>query len=176
MLAALFRIYQTLIPLTALLLAACGTVPQPKTSVTTPVADTGLVSLTAVGDMMLGGSSQPILEQRGYDYPFMPTRHILESADLTIGNLETPLTNQGAPITEKQFLFRNPPEKVAPALQRAGFDIVSLANNHTLDYGADGLLDTLTALRQYEIRYHGAGMTSADARKPVILELPNGQK
>src|SRR5687768_16464208 len=85
-------------------------------------------------------------------------------------------SNQGAPITEKEFLFRNPPEKVVPALKRAGFDIVSLANNHTLDYGAEGLSDTLAALDQYEIRHHGAGMNSTEARKPVVFEFPNGQQ
>jgi poly-gamma-glutamate capsule biosynthesis protein CapA/YwtB (metallophosphatase superfamily) len=135
-----------------------------------------LITIAAVGDMMLGGSAQSTMEQQGYDYPFATTRHILEAAHLTIGNLETPLTNQGAPITEKQFLFRNPPEKVAPALKRAGFDIVSLANNHTLDYGAQGLHDTLQALEQNAIRHHGAGINSTEARKPAIFELPNGQK
>src|SRR5687768_8013591 len=62
-----------------------------------------LITITAVGDMMFGGSSQGIMEEQGYDYPFATTHHILQAAHLTIGNLETPLTNQGAPITEKEF-------------------------------------------------------------------------
>jgi poly-gamma-glutamate capsule biosynthesis protein CapA/YwtB (metallophosphatase superfamily) len=178
----MFLIYRTLRTVVWLtpLLAACTAMP-PKTA--TPdirnagsAVTTDTVTLAAVGDMMLGGSSQGIMEQQGYDYPFATTRHILTAADLTIGNLETPLTNQGAPITEKQFLFRNPPEKVAPALKRAGFDIVSLANNHTLDYGAEGLKDTMAALDLHEIRHHGAGMSLSEARKPVILKLPNGQQ
>lgn len=163
------------------LLVACAAAP-PKSTFTDrksagPVIEVAdAITIAAVGDMMFGGSSQSIMEQQGYDYPFATTRHILAGSDLAIGNLETPLTNQGAPITEKQFLFRNPPEKVAPALKRAGFDIVSLANNHTLDYGAEGLRDTLQALEEHGIRHHGAGMTLADARKPVIFELRGGQK
>ncbi len=163
------------------MLAACTALPPKTTStgigaaaVSAVNADT--VTLAAVGDMMFGGSSEGIMEQQGYDYPFATTRHILTAADLTIGNLETPLTEQGAPITEKQFLFRNPPGKVAPALKRAGFDIVSLANNHMLDYGPEGLKDTIAALDQHDIRHHGAGMSLAAARQPVIFKLPNGRQ
>jgi poly-gamma-glutamate capsule biosynthesis protein CapA/YwtB (metallophosphatase superfamily) len=140
------------------------------------MAGAGIVTIAAVGDMMFGGSSESIMEQQGYDYPFATTRHILTAADLTIGNLETPLTGQGAPITEKEFLFRNPPEKVGPALQRAGFDIVNLANNHIMDYGPQGLQDTIQALQHYGIQTHGAGMNLAAARQPVIFELPQGLK
>lgn len=168
-----------LLMLAALGLTACAAKPPvsgslPDSSPPPKIGDRQ-VTITAVGDMMFGGSSQPIMEQYGYDHPFAATRHILESADLTIGNLEPPLTNRGEPITEKQFLFRNPPEKVAPALKRAGFDIVSLANNHTLDYGYQGLQDTVQALQQHGIRYHGAGMNSDEARSPVVYELPDGQ-
>lgn len=162
-------------------LAACAGITPPMSDSlpdTPPPIENGfkqVITVAAVGDMMFGGSSQPIMEQYGYDHPFAATRHILESADITLANLETPLTNRGEPITEKQFLFRNPPEKVAPALKRAGFDIVSLANNHTLDYGTQGLQDTLEALQNNGIRYHGAGMNSDEARKPVVYELPDGQ-
>jgi poly-gamma-glutamate capsule biosynthesis protein CapA/YwtB (metallophosphatase superfamily) len=165
--------------LVGLQLAACAGGP-PISGSTPSIPSTGpgggrVTTIAAVGDMMFGGSSRIVMEQHGYDYPFAATRHILESADLAIGNLETPLTNRGEPITEKRFLFRDPPEQVAPALKRAGFDIVSLANNHTLDYGIEGLRDTMEALQRNGIRYHGAGMNSAEARKPVLLELPNGQ-
>ncbi|HEX5057136.1 MAG TPA: CapA family protein [Gammaproteobacteria bacterium] len=166
--------------LISLLMASCSTV-SPKSGtidkgVVRQPAPADTVTLVAVGDMMFGGSSESIMEQQGYDYPFATTRHILTAADLTIGNLETPLTAQGAPMTEKQFLFRNPPEKVGPALRRAGFDIVSLANNHMLDYGTQGLQDTIQALQSYGIRPHGAGMNLAAARQPVIFELPQGLK
>ncbi len=173
--------FASIFVLLLLLLAACTAVPSKLgtangRSGTALNTSSDIITIAAVGDMMFGASSQGIMEEQGYDYPFATTRHILQAADLTIGNLETPLTNQGEPITTKEFLFRNPPEKVAPALQRAGFDIVTLANNHTLDYGSQGLLDTMQALEQRSIRYHGAGINSTEARKPVIFELSNGQK
>jgi poly-gamma-glutamate synthesis protein (capsule biosynthesis protein) len=163
------------------LLAACTAVP-PRIADTArgeagpAAAPDDALTLVAVGDMMFGGSSRGIMEQHGYDYPFATTRHLLAAGDLTIGNLETPLTGRGAPIAEKQFLFRDPPARVAPALQRAGFDIVSLANNHTLDYGVEGLEDTIAALQHHNIRHHGAGMNSGAARRPEIFEFPNGRK
>ena len=134
------------------------------------------VTISAVGDMMLGGKARLLLKQEGYDYPFAATKYLLEQADIAIGNLETPLTDRGEPVVEKTYLFRNPPDKVAPALKQAGFDIVSLANNHSMDYGRQGMQDTLLALQQNQIRYHGAGENLAAARKPVIFDLDNGQR
>src|SRR5690606_1761556 len=99
----------------------------------------------------------------------------LKNADLTIGNLETPLTDRGSPMVEKTYLFRNPPDKVAPALKSAGFDIVTLANNHILDYGVEGLRDTIRSLQDVGIAHVGAGMNLQEARRPVVLTLPDGQ-
>ena len=65
--------------------------------------------------------------------------------------------------------FRSPPDKVAPALARAGFNIVSLANNHTLDYGPEGLEDTRAALDKAGIGHVGAGRNLAEARAAVYL-------
>jgi poly-gamma-glutamate capsule biosynthesis protein CapA/YwtB (metallophosphatase superfamily) len=181
---ALFYCRQIL-PALILLLSACAAVTVPVTTLVTggqsaqpesqPTKPRREIRIAAVGDIMLGGSAEGVLQQQGYDYPFLPTRHLLEQADLAIGNLETALTNGGAPMVEKQFTFRNPPEKVAPALKRAGFDVVSLANNHSLDYGWDGLRDTLQVLQEHGIRAHGAGMTLAEARTPAIFTLADGQ-
>lgn len=134
-----------------------------------------MVSIAAVGDIMLGGKAEAFLERKGYDYPFAATAHLLKDADLAIGNLETPLTGRGSPLTDKTYLFRNPPEKVAPALKSAGFDIVTLANNHILDYGVEGLQDTINSLTGVGIAHVGAGMNLQEARRPVVLTLENGQ-
>src|SRR3972149_5008373 len=64
---------------------------------------------------------------------------------------------------------RAPADKVAPALARAGFNIVSLANNHSLDYGPQGLEDTRAALEKAGIQGVGAGRTLAEARAPVYM-------
>jgi len=131
--------------------------------------------MAAVGDIMLGGTATPELRQLGYDYPFERTRDILKQAHVVFGNLEGPLTHGGSPILPKQYLFRSPPEQVAPALARAGFTVVSLANNHSLDYGSDGLEDTRSALSKAGIRSVGAGRNEAEARTAVFLPCQPSQ-
>jgi poly-gamma-glutamate capsule biosynthesis protein CapA/YwtB (metallophosphatase superfamily) len=125
--------------------------------------------IAAVGDIMLGGTAAPEMRKYGYDYPFEQTRDILKQAQIVFGNLEGPLTDGGAAGTVKQYVFRSPPDKVAPALARAGFNVVSLANNHTLDYGPEGLEDTRAALDKAGIRHAGAGRNAAEARQPVYM-------
>jgi poly-gamma-glutamate capsule biosynthesis protein CapA/YwtB (metallophosphatase superfamily) len=127
------------------------------------------VTIIAVGDIMLGGTATPELARFGYDYPFARVADVLHRGDVVFGNLEGPLTNRGT-AAAKQYVFRSPPERVAPALARAGFNIVSLANNHSMDFGIDGLRDTMQALTQAGIRYAGAGENLAAARRPAIIE------
>lgn len=137
-----------------------------------PVANkTPEFTIAAVGDIMLGGTATAELERFGYDYPFEQVRELLTKVDLAFGNLEGPLTAGGQPATQKQYVFRSPPDKVAPALARAGIRVVSLANNHSMDYGREGLLDTLRALDQAGIRYTGAGESLAAARRPAVVEV-----
>jgi gamma-polyglutamate biosynthesis protein CapA len=130
--------------------------------------------VAAVGDIMLGGTAAMELVNFGYDYPFVYVGDLLRAADVTFGNLEGPLTRRGS-AQSKQYVFRSPPELVAPALARAGFDVVSLANNHTLDYGVEGLHDTIQGLERAGIRYAGAGDNLAAARKPAMLNA-NGTR
>jgi len=127
----------------------------------------------AVGDVMLGGTARPELEKYGYDYPFEKTKNIFGMSDIVFANLEGPLSNRGESVIEKKYKFRSPPEKVAPALRLAGINIVSLANNHTMDYGEQGLVDTMTALEANGIAYAGAGRNLFQARKPAIVKVKN---
>lgn len=155
--------------------------PSPEVSAPAPVAQPPTVSavpgkplmlecrLAAVGDIMLGGTAAPEMRRYGYDYPFEQTRDTLRQAQIVFGNLEGPLTDGGAAYAGKQYVFRSPPDKVAPALARAGFNVVSLANNHTLDYGPEGLEDTRAALEKAGIRHAGAGRNTAEARQPVYM-------
>lgn len=119
---------------------------------------------------MLGGSATEFMQRHGHDYAFDGVAEELARGDILFGNLEGPLTDGGEPFPDKRYLFRTPPVKVAPALARAGFDVVSLANNHTLDYGVPGLYDTLDALYDAGIHAVGAGASLARARHPAILE------
>lgn len=129
-----------------------------------------VVQIVAVGDIMLGGTAAPELARFGYDYPFARVRDLLRRADVVFGNLEGPLTNRGTPAV-KQYVFRSPPQYVAPALARAGFNAVSLANNHSMDYGVDGLRDTIAALTEAGIRHAGAGEDLAAAHQPAIITV-----
>ena len=140
-----------------------------EASTTTATADE--VTVAAVGDIMLGGTATPELAKFGYDYPFEHVRALLSRADIAFGNLEGPLTARGQAAANKRFVFRSPGERVAPALARAGIDVVSLANNHIMDFGRDGLVDTVNALAHAGIRHAGAGDNLAAARAPTLLEV-----
>lgn len=129
------------------------------------------VQISAVGDIMLGGTATPVLEEHGYDYPFEKTRHLLQNSDIVIGNLEGPLTTAETPYaSDKTYLFKTPPDKVAPALKKAGFTLLNLANNHILDYGIQGLKDTTQALENNQLQHVGAGINLQQARKGLIVE------
>jgi len=127
--------------------------------------------IAAVGDIMLGGTATQELQKFGYDYPYAKTRDVLKQAQIVFGNLEGPLTTGGKAGVNKQYIFRSPPDKVAPALARAGFNVVSLANNHTLDYGPEGLDDTRAALDKAGIQSVGAGKNEAEARQAVLIKV-----
>ncbi len=93
----------------------------------------------------------------------------LEEADVRIFNLETPLTKRNTPIVKQGKSFRNAPEAVL-GLKHLKVDVVSLANNHVLDQGEYGLLDTINALENAEIRHVGAGRNIEVATKSCLIE------
>ena len=94
-----------------------------------------------------------------------------EGIDLGIANLECPLTDRGAPLPGKKYTFRaDHPDIAATALSQLGFDVVSLANNHILDYGQVGLLDTMAALARTGVGWAGAGAERAAAFAPALVE------
>lgn len=94
-------------------------------------------------------------------------------ADYFVTNEEFPFSTRGTPAPDKQFTFRVHPEKVK-LMREMGIDLVTLANNHALDYGRDAMLDTIDTLDHAGIRHVGAGKNLAEARKPAIVEL-NGR-
>lgn len=142
----------------------------------TAAADTPAdeVCLIAVGDIMLSRYvDQKMQRLKDFQHPFAMTQDILRTADLVFGNLECPIT-PGRKINNLEMVFRADPA-VAKALKEAGFTIMSLANNHTLNFGAKGLTDTLGFLKDAEIQTVGAGENAAAAYAPVYLER-KGQK
>ncbi len=96
------------------------------------------------------------------------------SVDVAMVNLENPITDATRKRSGKQFNFKSEAESVA-ALRAGGIDLVTLANNHTMDYNQPGLTDTLATLDRAEIHAIGAGENITEARRPKILDV-KGQR
>lgn len=159
-------------------------------------------TLTFVGDVMLGRlidqlfpthNTNPVDQRivttfidgfpsilgRGKYTPSSPwgtTLPLLQASDLTLINLETSATTTNEPWPDKTFNYRMHPANLAPILHSARVDYASLANNHTLDFGTDGLVETVWALRDARVAFAGAGERSDEAFKPAVLWLPRQQK
>jgi poly-gamma-glutamate synthesis protein (capsule biosynthesis protein) len=127
------------------------------------------IVLTAVGDIMLAGSGVATFAKKGYEYPFVATGLELRRSDIAIGNLEAPLARRGTEFTGKKFRFKASP-KAAAALRTAGFSVVTLANNHIMDFGLVGLQETMENLASEKIVFAGAGENLAAARRPALVE------
>jgi poly-gamma-glutamate synthesis protein (capsule biosynthesis protein) len=137
-------------------------------SPTATVAGSGSVRLAATGDVMLGRTVGEAIAVNGTAFPLDLVRDTLSGADLAVVNLEMALTERGAPAP-KDFVFRAP-MAYADALAHAGVDVAVLANNHAMDYGAEGLADTIAALDERGILHVGAGMDDAQAYAPLVVE------
>jgi poly-gamma-glutamate capsule biosynthesis protein CapA/YwtB (metallophosphatase superfamily) len=125
------------------------------------------VTVDAVGDMMLARTVGEQILAKGPQIVFSGVRSILDAADIRIGNLECAITSRGFPV-KKAFPLKAPAQ-AAQALAMAGFDVVSLANNHVMDYGYDGLVDMLSYLSQSGIGTVGAGSNFIAAHSPLII-------
>jgi len=131
------------------------------------------ITVTVTGDILLDKSVGENIKKYGVDYPFKSVSPILKKSDLTAGNLETAVTVRGTD-QPKQFTFRSKPETLKGVFN-AGYDMVSLANNHTLDYGQQGLTDTIANLKKYKIGYSGAGKNEKEAYQ-AYQKVVNGKK
>lgn len=129
----------------------------------------GDVELLFTGDLHPGGRTEALLLRGDHDAAFGDALPLLRGADLSVTNLEAPLTGRGAPIPKTGPCFRADPG-CAAGLRDAGFDVVSLANNHILDYGAAGLADTIEACRGAGLEAVGAGEDLQAAQAPLVLE------
>lgn len=140
-----------------LLLALCGA---PACSADRPVR------LLFTGDLLLAGRAQAIIARGGPSAPTVGVVGLLRGADIAVGNLECPLSARGEAV-DKAYTYRGRPEAAA-VLRVSGFDVVSLANNHTGDFGGGALVDTIDACGDHGVLTVGAGRTLAEARRPVF--------
>lgn len=122
------------------------------------------------GDVMLGwGYLEVVPDPYDFSWPFLKLKPLFDAADIVMVNLENAVTTAKGKIS-KQFNFKMDPA-LLPILTEGGIDIVTLANNHVFDFGSEGLADTLRNLDNAGIPHVGAGMTLAEARRPVILTI-----
>jgi len=113
----------------------------------------------------------------GPGYPWGDALAILDAArpDVRIINLETAITRRGEHDPEKVVHYRVSPENAA-ALTAARIDIAALGNNHVLDWGPDGLVDTLDTLDRLGVKRCGAGRNAAEAAAPAVVGLADGSR
>jgi poly-gamma-glutamate synthesis protein (capsule biosynthesis protein) len=132
----------------------------------------GPLRLLLAGDAMLGRGVDVMIARHGVDWPLAGLRSALAGADLFAVNLECAITAEDTWYQgpAKAFYFRARPA-AAELLRRAGVSLCTLANNHALDAGAEGLLDTLHILRRHGIVSVGAGADAEAAWTPAVLQV-----
>lgn len=134
-----------------------------------------------LGDFHFGESypqaGAKVLDAFGYQHSTANLRPFVDACDSVVVNLETPLVRpEDAPSPfegQKAYVHWGDPEATARELRDLGVDAVSLANNHTMDHGPEGLEATFRTLSDFGIRWFGAGRTLDEARRPYRVALPD---
>jgi poly-gamma-glutamate capsule biosynthesis protein CapA/YwtB (metallophosphatase superfamily) len=121
--------------------------------------------LLAVGDLAP--------DRDNYDESYVATQDVLAAADITFGQLETSFAASGIRAPQARHAVLARPDGAA-ALARAGFDVISMAGNHVLDWGNDAFFETKANIEAAGMRPVGAGANIAEARRPVSFTLPDG--
>jgi poly-gamma-glutamate capsule biosynthesis protein CapA/YwtB (metallophosphatase superfamily) len=140
--------------------------PPTQTPIPTPTPESEL-TLMAVGDLMLARSIGERIVSEGPAAPFMGVISALKQADILAGNLECAIATTGKPVP-KSYNFQAP-LKAAEGLALAGFDLVSMANNHALDFGKEAMSETLDVLAKQNVAVVGAGLDARAARAPLVI-------
>lgn len=128
------------------------------------------MQIAFLGDVMLGRLVNQRLRTTGPDYPWGDIVPVLRQADVRFANLECVLADGGTPEPGKVFHFRSDLKNVE-ALRRGGIDVVSLANNHVLDFGTDAFREMLPALDVAGILHAGGGLDKEAARRPTVRRV-----
>ncbi|MFD0257126.1 CapA family protein [Kitasatospora indigofera] len=129
----------------------------------------GVITVAFAGDVHFEGRTESRLAVAAPEHALGQISQTLTDADLAVLNLETAITGRGTPES-KLYTFRTSP-KALDALKDSGVDVVSLANNHAVDYGADGLTDTLAAKDASPIPVVGLGRNAKEAYAPYLTTI-----
>jgi poly-gamma-glutamate synthesis protein (capsule biosynthesis protein) len=133
------------------------------------LAPEAVIQMVSVGDIMLDRRLGETIQRGNLAYPFANVAPLLQAGDITVGNMESALGNAGLPA-DKSYPFRAPPA-AAQSLALAGFDLVSLSNNHSMDYGSEALLQAIDLLEAQGITPIGAGQDFTAAHEPYITQI-----
>jgi poly-gamma-glutamate capsule biosynthesis protein CapA/YwtB (metallophosphatase superfamily) len=136
--------------------------------------ETGKLTISAIGDIMMHYRVQEyaLSDKNGYRTLFEPAEKIFLNDDLTIGNLETPVCDN-LPIAG--YPLFNARSALLDAIKSSGIEILSLANNHSLDQGVDGILSTVNELKKRNLIFAGTGENPEEAKKHAVINK-NGIK
>jgi poly-gamma-glutamate capsule biosynthesis protein CapA/YwtB (metallophosphatase superfamily) len=149
----------------ALTLASCAVASTPNSDRDAR----GTLVIHGTGDVSLDPSQIPVFRTHGYDWAWSGLSGLFDRDDLTMVNLECPVTDIVDPET-KAFTFRCDPQAL-PAARRAGVDVLSQANNHVYDQGPAGLEDSLDAIRAAGLASVGAGADESEALRAARFEV-----
>jgi poly-gamma-glutamate capsule biosynthesis protein CapA/YwtB (metallophosphatase superfamily) len=125
------------------------------------------------GDVMPDRSVEQYANANGPDAVLEGIAPVLQKGDAAWVNLEGVTSTLGDPETEKVYTFEGPPS-FAPALARAGINVVTMGNNHSVDYGRAALRDTIARLEKAGVQVVGAGKDFDDAHAPAVVTTPSG--
>ena len=154
-------------------LECCFETPEPHfVNIVFPEKEQPVITLMFVGDIMLDRGVRKAVYDHGegdYRFPFLNIQPYLQEADLLFGNLESMISDKGRDMGGK-YSFRAEPEAMQ-GLVYAGFDVVSVANNHVFDYGREAMEDTFLRLEESGIGYAGGGFTEKEAYGLLIKEV-----
>ena len=124
--------------------------------------------ITLTGDILLDRGVRQVVEQKGIDQLFSAgIDSVFQTSDAVVGNLECPATKVHAPVF-KQYVFRAEPEWLS-SLNRHGVTHLNLANNHSIDQGRIGLMDTRENIIKAGMTPVGSGQNQEEADEPVLL-------
>jgi poly-gamma-glutamate capsule biosynthesis protein CapA/YwtB (metallophosphatase superfamily) len=162
--------------LAALALGACTARPpsveppavEQAVATSAPVPVRERIVVHGTGDVSLDPDYIPALREHGYAHAWSGLGGLFTADDLTIVNLECPVSTRGTAV-EKAFAFRCDPAAL-PAAHAAGVDVANFANNHIRDFGRDAMLDSIRHVRDAGIAPVGVGADLAAATAPALVE------
>ncbi|MCG9131347.1 CapA family protein [Candidatus Poribacteria bacterium] len=132
------------------------------------------ISVLAVGDITISSRMTPLIERKGAGVFFQGTTDLIQSADIATASLNASISERGEPRYGVEHPFRSAPG-LGRAIANAGFDAVSLATPHIMDFGVEALEDTITELEWYNVKPIGAGTDAKAAKLPAWVAIDGGE-